>query len=130
VTGYFEFHHADKSTTPYFIFLCEEEIFSIGGLYERWQNPVTKDITQTFTLLTVPANDLCASIHNGGKNPFRMPLIIGKENEEQWLDKSLQANDIKRFFVPFDTKKMDAYPISKDFLKKSPNDPSIIERAA
>ena len=38
---------------------------------------------------TVPANELCVGIHNGGKNPFRMPLIIGKENENLWLDNTL-----------------------------------------
>ena len=130
VTGYFEFHHSGQAVTPYHIFLRDEEVFSLGGLYERWQNPFTKDITQTFSILTVPANDLCATIHNGGKNPFRMPLIIGKENEEQWLDNSLKTNEIKRFFTPYNTDKMDAYPISKDFLKKSPDDSSIIEPAA
>jgi len=129
-TGYFEYHHQGKSTIPYYIFLKEEEIFSIGGMYEVWGNPVTKETIQTFTILTVPANELCARIHNGGKNPFRMPLIISKEDEEYWLDPSLQQTDIQQFFQPYDTNQMDAYPVSKDFLKKSPDDASIIERAA
>jgi putative SOS response-associated peptidase YedK len=131
-TGYFEFHHPEneKTVIPYHIFLRDEEIFSFGGLYELWQNPVTKERTQTFTILTVPANELCAKIHNGGKTPFRMPLIVGRENEERWLDNLLKANEIKQFFVPFETGLMDAYPVSKDFLKKKPDDASIIERAA
>ncbi|MDR0794814.1 MAG: SOS response-associated peptidase, partial [Tannerella sp.] len=131
-TGYFEFHHPEneKSVIPYHIFLKNEEIFSLGGLYEIWQNPVTKERTQTFTILTVPANELCAKIHNGGKTPFRMPLIIGRENEERWLDHSPKESDIKQFFVPYETGLMDAYPVSKDFLKKKPDDASIIEPAA
>ena len=129
-TGYFEFHHQGKSVTPHYIFLKDEEIFSIGGMYERWRNPVTDETTQTFTIITVPANELCAQIHNGGKNPFRMPLIISKENETDWLDKSLKNTDIQQFFQPFDAKQMDAYPITKDFLKRNPDDVSIIERAA
>lgn len=128
-TGYFEFHHkTDKSVVPYFIFLPNEEIFSMGGLYEKWQNPTTSETVQTFTLLTVPANKLCREVHNGGKNPYRMPLIINKESENFWLDSSLKINDIQSFFQPFNTNLMDAYPISKDFLKKKPNDFSIIER--
>ena len=129
-TGYFEYHHENKEKIPYFIYLPDEEIFSIGGVYEIWQNPYTTERTQTFSILTVPANDLCAKIHNGGGNPYRMPLIIGKEYEKLWFDASLKQTDIQQFFQPFDNAQMDAYPVSKDFLKKRPNDPSIIERAA
>jgi putative SOS response-associated peptidase YedK len=129
-TGFFEFHHEGKNTIPYYIFLKDEDIFSLGGIYETWLNPVTKKTLQTFTVLTVPANELCAKIHNGGKTPFRMPLIINKEDERQWLDNSLKADEIKRFFTPYDSRKMDAYSISKDFIRKSPNDASIIEPAA
>lgn len=130
ITGYFEFQHQDKTTIPYYIFLKDDDIFSLGGMYERWQHPLTNETMQTFSILTVPANTLCAEIHNGGKNPFRMPLIIGKEKEQHWLDKSLKTTDIQQFFQPFDADKMDAYPIAKDFLKKHPDDASIIERAA
>jgi len=129
-TGYFEFHHREKAVIPYYIYLKNEEIFSFGGMYERWKNPLTKETVQTFTILTLPANELCAQIHNGGKNPFRMPLIIGKEYENLWLDNTLKNTDIQQFFQPFDADQMDAYPISKDFLKKLPDDASIIERAA
>ena len=129
-TGYFEFHHRDKSTVPYYLFLKHEEIFSFGGVYDIWYNPTTKETRQTFTIITVPANDLCARIHNGGKNPYRMPLIICKEDESLWLDHSLQPCDVVNLFQPFDSSKMDAYPISQEFLKKQPNDPSIIQQAA
>jgi len=130
VTGYFEFHHSEKSVTPHYIFLKNEEIFSFGGLFEKWHNPDSNEIIQTFSVLTTTANSLCAAIHNGGKNPFRMPLIVGRENEERWLDPSLKEKEIQQLFQPFNTDRMDAYPISKDFLKKSPDDASIIERAA
>jgi putative SOS response-associated peptidase YedK len=127
VTGFFEFHHRGKTVIPYYIFLKNEEIFSFGGVFELWKNHETGEVSQTYSVLTVTANELCGKIHNGGKNPFRMPLIISKEKEEQWLDKSLKNTDIERFFILFDAHKMDAYPISKDFIKKRPDDASIIE---
>jgi len=126
-TGYFEFHHRDKSAIPYYIFLKDEEIFSFGGLYETWRNPESGETAQTFTILTVQANKLCAEIHNGGKNPFRMPLIISRKKEDEWLASTLRKSDIKQFFQLFDTDMMDAWPVSNDFLKKSPDDASIIE---
>jgi len=128
VTGFFEFFHAKTGVIPYHIFLRNDEIFSLGGLFDEWYNPDTKETTQTFSVLTTSANELCATIHNGGKNPFRMPVIIGKENEEIWLDNSLSETDIQQFFLPIDADLMDAYPVSKDFLKKKPKDASIIER--
>ena len=129
-TGFFEFHHQGKTVIPYYIYVNDEDIFSLGGLYDIWQNTETKEIIQTFTIITVPANKLCSEIHNGGKNPFRMPLIISRKNEEMWLQNSLNEIEIKNLFHPFADNKMGAYPISKDFLKKSSNDKSIIEMAA
>ena len=129
-TGYFEFHHEGKQAIPYYLFLKDSPIFSLGGIYSVWQNPVTKDVLQTFSVLTVPANELCSTIHNGGKNPFRMPLIIPQINEERWLDASLTQASVNDFFVPFASEKMDAYEISRDFLKKGAKDATVVERVA
>ena len=128
VTGYFEFHHTTSGVIPYYIFLRGDDIFSLGGISETWQNPETKETIQTFTILTTNANSLCASIHNGGKNPYRMPVIVGRAHEEMWLDKTLNENDIQQFFMPFDDGKMDAYPVVRDFLKRSAKDKACIER--
>ena len=129
-TGYFEFQHTGKHVVPYYIFLRDEAIFSMGGIAETWQNPSSGETVQTFTVLTTTANSLCTTIHNGGKNPFRMPVIIRRGQEEHWLDHSLKTNDIKAFFNPYEADRMDAYPIASDFTKRSSKDPSIIERAA
>jgi len=130
VTGFFEFHHEGKKIIPYYVFTKDNDLFSMGGIYDVWRNPETGDTVTTFTQITVPANELLSKIHNGGKNPFRMPLIIPKEKEEQWLDKSLTESNIKNFFIPFDTNLIDAYAVSKDFNRKAPNDRSIILPAA
>jgi putative SOS response-associated peptidase YedK len=127
-TGYFEFHHRDGSAIPHYIFLKDEEIFSFGGLFEVWKRKTAENETiKTFTILTVPANSLCAGIHNGGKNPGRMPLIINREKEAQWLNLSLKKSEIQEFFQPFAADRMDAYPVAKDFLKMRSYDESIIK---
>jgi hypothetical protein len=41
----------------------------------------------------------------------------------------LSKAEIASLLKPFDTEKMDAYVIRNDFLKKSPNDPTIVQRA-
>ena len=40
-----------------------------------------------------------------------------------------QGRNRASLLKPFDTEKMDAYVIRNDFLKKSPNDPTIVQRA-
>ena len=127
-TGYFEFHHSGKDVIPYYIFLRNEEIFSLGAVYEIWCDPLTNEQVKTFSVITVPANELCAKIHNGGKNPYRMPLIIGRNDEECWLDGSLNVKDIKSFFHPFEAVAMDAYSITRDFMKRSATDYLIIDK--
>ena len=129
-TGYFEFHHRDGSAIPYYIFLKDEEIFSFGGLFDVWERKTAEnETTRTFTILTVLANSLCSEIHNGGKNPGRMPLIISREKETDWLNQSLEKSAIQEFFQPFATDRMDAYPVARDFIKRSHGDSSIIERS-
>lgn len=129
-TGYFEYHHNDdESKTPYFIYLPDEEIFSMAGIYDTWVNPKTGKVFNTFSMLTTQANELTYQIHNGGKNPHRMPVIISKENEEKWLDPKLDKLDIQSLLKPFEASQMDAYVIDRDlFLNGDPHDPRIMER--
>lgn len=67
----------------------------MGGVYDIWQHPETGEDIKTFALITTPANELTGYIHNGGKNPNRMPLILKTEDEERWLDPALSDNEVK-----------------------------------
>lgn len=128
-TGYFEYHHnEDKTTTPYFIFLRNQQVFSMAGIHDSWTNPATGQIINTFSIITTQANLLTSEIHNGGKSPHRMPVILSSEDEKTWLDNSLNKNGIIELMKPFRFDKMDAYPITNDFIKMQPNDPKIIDQ--
>ncbi|MDR1779672.1 MAG: SOS response-associated peptidase [Tannerella sp.] len=70
-----------------------------------------------FSLLTVPANTLCAKIHNGVKNPFRMPVILSKADETRWLNRDLTTSGIAAMLQPFASDAMDARVVGKDFAK-------------
>ena len=130
-TGYFEYHHnANKTKTPYFLFLKNEEIFSIAGIWNKWINPITKRETLTFSLITIAANPLAAKIHNGGSNSKRMPLILLPEDEEVWLNNSLDKKEVKRLFTTPSDENMDAYTVSPKFRIMDPHNPLIIEKVA
>lgn len=124
-TGYFEWRHEGTNKIPYYIYLKDEEIFSMAGVYDIWDNPENKKLIHTFSIITTEANPLTAYIHNTKK---RMPVILSKENEDIWLDPKLSKPDIQALLKPFDENKMNAYVIDKDFLKKNPHDPSILDK--
>lgn len=127
-TGWFDWRHENGKKIPYFIYvkndyLDNDGIFSMAGIYSGWKNEMTGQSFYTFSILTTEANPLMAYIHNTN---FRMPVIIHRDEEEKWLFPELKDDEIKCFFKPFDDNLLDAYVIGNDFLKKKPDDPSII----
>ena len=118
-TEFYEYHHVGNEAIPYRIFLRDTEIFSLAGIYDEWRNPETKGIERTFSVLTVPANELCSFIHNGGRNPGRMPAIIPVSNEEKWLTPDLKEDERNSLLTAYDTSLMDACALDKDFLKRA-----------
>ena len=130
-TGYFEFHHnPDKSKTPFYIFIKNEEIFSIAGTWNKWIHPITNLEINTFSLITTGANPLSETIHNGGNNAGRMPLILSVKDEEKWLDPSLDRQEIKSLLITPSDNNMDAHKVTSNFRFIDPQSPEIIEKVA
>ena len=125
-TGFFEWRHEGKDKVPYFIQVINEEIFSMGGIFDVWDNPQTGEIYHSFSIITSEANYLMEYIHNTKK---RMPVILSPEDEKRWIDPNLNKEGIKDLLKPFDADKMNAYIINKDFLRKNSKDKSIIKAA-
>lgn len=127
-TGYFEHRWMDekgKSKIPYYIFLKDKPMFSIGGLYSRWMDPQTGKHYFTYTVCTTRANELTEMIHNTGK---RMPVILpDKETEQAWLNAALLQEDVMQLCEPIATNLMDAYTVSKVITTKNGNVPEAIK---
>ena len=118
-TGFYEYHHEGKEAIPYQIHLRDRDIFSLAGIYDDWRHPKTKEIVKTFSVLTVPANELCKHIHNGGRNAGRMPAILSIEDENRWLDPDLKEEEIKCLLKAYESSLMDAHVMEKDFLRSA-----------
>jgi putative SOS response-associated peptidase YedK len=118
--GFFEWKKINaKEKIPYRIFLEEEPLFAMAGIWDTWKNPEGNQV-YSFSILTTSANKLMENIHN------RMPVILDREGEKQWLA-DRNPDELLKLFEPFPADKMTAYPISK--LVNSPvNDkPEILE---
>jgi putative SOS response-associated peptidase YedK len=130
MTGFYEWKWQDskgKEKTPHYVFVKEQKIFSVAGIYSTWKDKSNNSITHSYSVLTTSANQLMEEIHNSKK---RMPVIIPREYESDWLNQSLTKEDVIALCKPFDTTKMDAYPISKRITsKKDPtNVPEVMQK--
>ena len=92
----------------------------MAGLYDQWLDPVLGTVRKTFTILTCPANELMAEIHNTKK---RMPVILETSQESLWLEGNL---DPKEFIHLIDSSFIKAHEVNKKIiLSKTNNLPEV-----
>ncbi len=72
-----------KSKKKYVLTLPKGETFGLAGLWSTWTDRQTGEIIDSYTVITTEANALMSRIHNSKK---RMPVIIDREYETQWLE--------------------------------------------
>lgn len=94
--GFYEWQWLDekgKKKQKYLITRPHEEAFAFAGLWNDWVDKSTGKILETYTIITIKANELMAKIHNTKK---RMPFILSHEIEEAWLQgEELKFQDIE-----------------------------------
>lgn len=122
VEGFYEHHHLGKHTYPYFIHLKDRPQFALAGLWDRWKDPESGEVLQTFSIVTCEGNDLMRRIHNKpGSGPGqarsegpRMPVILTGPEEELWLAPVHSAADeaaIQALIKPYPQEAMAAHPV-------------------
>jgi putative SOS response-associated peptidase YedK len=115
-TGFFE--HRDiggKKKLPYFIKVKDEKLFCFAGLYNYSPipDPETGEAIGTFAIITRPANQLMAKIHNAGPNSQRMPLILNRELALNWLNVNLTDKEIAEILTfEFPAAQLEAWPVN------------------
>jgi len=119
--GFYEWKTIGKQKTPYRIIAKDQDIFSVAGLWDSWQN-TNGDIIHSFTIITIAPNTLMKEIHD------RMPAMLLKENENVWLDNDLKGTDALQLLLPYPSDQMEAYPVSDKVNSVKANDKSLIER--
>lgn len=121
VTGFYESHTQGKNKFPFYIYSRDHSILSLGGLYDTWVDKSSGEVMNTFPIITTSANDLCAKIHNDKK---RMPVIISKNREQEWLNPELSKEQVNSFIVPYAADMMSAHAVAK-FVNNAREDRNI-----
>jgi len=91
VSAFFEWQGPSGHRTKYRVSLRDQPLFALAGLWERWTNPQTGEMVETYTIVTTAANATLASVHE------RMPVIVAPERYENWLDTGCTQMEL---FVP------------------------------
>jgi len=111
--AFYEHHHKAGSTFPYYIGLKNKEPISVAGLWSYWDS-VPGHERATFTIITTSGNELISQIHNNPKlKGPRMPVIIPKDDEIQWLDNNIKLEEASELLKPFTSEQLEAYPVRK-----------------
>ena len=123
--GFYEWQKRAGGKLPMFITLKDRQPFGFAGLYEIWTEPESGASLTTCTIITGPANELVASIHD------RMPIILPPEAYDLWLD-PLETNTSRlgELLRPYPADAMMAYPVSPRVNTPANDDPGLIERAS
>jgi putative SOS response-associated peptidase YedK len=103
---------------PLRITLASGELFAMAGLWDIHHLPDGRAV-RTFTIITTVPNALVAPLH------ARMPVILPREHEEEWL--CGEHFDLSTLRQPFPADNMIAYPVSPRVNNPKYDDPHLIQ---
>ncbi|NTW33060.1 MAG: SOS response-associated peptidase [Bacteroidetes bacterium] len=123
-SGFYEWKHLGKEKIPYFIHPKDSDIWSFAGLYDIWEEEPFGNKLYSFTIITKqPPKDLM-EIHN------RMPAIVPKDLEEDWLDETNKDSDKLIKILDQEYTEYDYYQVSNLVNKPINQGPELLKKAS
>ena len=121
ISGFFEWKREGSQKRPFKIYLCDEPIMSVAGIWDTWRRGRTEE-RSSFSILTTSANSFMSTIHD------RMPVILGRSDEQDWLDPEIHEPDsLKRFLKPCPGSWLTAMEVSSLVNSAKNNTPEVLE---
>lgn len=122
--GFYEWKRTGGPKQPYYIFLRDEPLMLMAGLYD-----VAKDVAgeplPSYTIITGGPNVLMQDIHD------RMPMIVHADDAELWMDRDIQEIEpLEPLLQPVAAEEMAMYPVSTAVNSVRNNSPELIEPMA
>ena len=107
----------ERAKRPIHICLKGGGLFVFAGL-----STTAPDGAETCAIITTSANELIAPLHE------RMPVILGRQDEEVWLDPETDPGHALDLLRPFPSERMEAYPVSPLVSSVLNDGPELIRR--
>lgn len=109
--GFYEHHHKNGKTFPHFIQQTNGETMLVAGISSKWMHPISGVPIQSLSIVTTKGNELMQEIHNNPKlKEPRMPLILGEDNAQHWLDDDIET---AQSLLEPSTAAMKAHPVRR-----------------
>ena len=105
-SAFYEWKKTSDGKQPFCIRLRGGELFAFAGLYDIWRDGDGNEL-QSYTIITTAANELVAPLHN------RMPVILHRDDESAWLDKSTEPERLQALLTSFPADAMETFPVSR-----------------
>jgi putative SOS response-associated peptidase YedK len=106
--GFYEWQYDDpikkKGSHPHIIKSATSNLTFMAGLWSVWVDKQTGEMVPSCTMLTNPANEMMAKIHN---TKARMPAFLTNDTAKIWLDNNLS----------FEERRQAIKPVGDDFLQ-------------
>jgi len=116
--GFYEWKKEGSGKQPHYIRLKEDKPFGFAGLWERWSKDGEE--IESCTIITCEPNEMMNPIHN------RMPVILDREDYDQWL--LGDSKEVGELLKPFPSDRMLAYPVSTLVNSPANDDERCLER--
>jgi putative SOS response-associated peptidase YedK len=108
---------------PYVVYLKDHRRpFAFAGIWDTWLNKETGELVQSFSIVTVAANELVRRIPND-----RMPVILPRGKEKIWLDTGKNMSDILRLLRTYPAYMMNAYRVTDQYKSTEVNGSWLLE---
>lgn len=126
LSGFYEWFRPDEGPKkPFAIHLKDEPIMSVAGVWEHWASKETGEVVDSFAIITTSANKFMENIHN------RMPVILDREHEQEWLDPENQDTEaLKKLLKPCPASWLEAHEVSTLVNSPRNNTPDCIKSIA
>jgi putative SOS response-associated peptidase YedK len=102
--GFYEWAKTDQGKQAHHIHRIDDGLFAFAGLWEHWEKDA--ETLYSCSIITTAANALIQPIHE------RMPVIIGKQHYDDWLDKQQPPDRLQALLAHDAYQKMAVTPVS------------------
>jgi putative SOS response-associated peptidase YedK len=110
--GYYEWRQEGGKKIPYFIRTTDQDMYAFAGLYRG----------SSFCLITTTPAESIAHIHD------RMPVILRREDEALWLDRSMRdAEAIVELVRPYPSELLTSWAVGDQVNNPRNNGPDLIK---
>ncbi len=121
LSGFYEWKKDGQRKRPFKIHLRDEPIMSVAGIWDTWHHGLL-DERQSFSIITTAANAFMREIHD------RMPLILGRSEEDAWLDPEIHHQEtLQKLFKPCPSSWLTAVEISPLVNSPKNNTPAVLQ---